>query len=53
MMREIRSSDYNEACPVCFSLKLDIIWIYNENDPSSPQIEVSCLECGEVWEDWL
>ena len=53
MMREIRSSDYNEACPDCFSLKVDIIWIHDENNPESPEIEATCLECGETWEDWM
>jgi len=52
-MREIRTSSYNEACPVCYSLKLDVIWIKDENDPNSPDIEACCLECGESWEDWL
>lgn len=53
MMREIRSSDYTEACPDCSSLKIDIIWIYDDNNPGSPEIEATCLECGETWEDWV
>ena len=53
MMREIRGSDYVQACPACYSLKIDVIWIYNENIPESPQVEATCFECGEVWEDWV
>lgn len=52
-MSEDKILRYNEACPTCFSLKLDIIWIGDDNDSSLPEIEVSCLECGETWEDWL
>lgn len=52
-MSEEKILKYNEACPTCYSLKLDIIWIGDEKNPSLPEIEVSCLDCGETWEDWL
>ena len=53
MMRDEKILRYDEACPICYSLKLDVIWIGKDDQPEVAEIKVSCLECGETWEDWL